>query len=353
MPYTIALVAALSIFEIFIPDSALDLKTPLRDADVIFTTADRLAEDERSSLRKAYNATHHSFTNLDARSDALKLLSALLSYSASTEPSVFCAKNFMRSKALHESHLLRNQLTKLLYSNGHIPSPALPSKIPFPSPTQIQALKQMVAAGFIDHVAIRADLAPIPPSTLRKNPRSATDVPYLPLFPASSTLPFRSFLTPEQDHTQKDSHGVVYIHPSSVLSQLAPSSMPSYIIYSHLSLSSPSSTSTSTSRKPPRIRLHPLTPISGAQLAALAHGTPLLEYGKPVTGKGMIMPQALPPLTQGHGRNEERRECWVVPYLRGEGSAAGAAGGLGSQGWPLPAKKVVQRRVKGKGWVVE
>jgi ATP-dependent RNA helicase DHX37/DHR1 len=235
----------------------------------------------------------------------------------------------------------------------------------------------MIAAGFIDHVAIRADLAPIPPSTLRKNPRSATDVPYLPLFPVSSTSTSHSLSFQQEGSTRKDQQGVVYIHPSSILSQLSPSSMPSYIIYSHISLSSPStstftSTSTSTSnvtatpttaststpilrQNTPRTRLHPLTPISGAQLAALAHGTPLLEYGKPVTGKGMVMPKPLPPLNeggaQGSRKSQERRECWVVPYLRADVSAAG--GGAGMQGWPLPAKKVVQRRVKGRGWVVE
>lgn len=47
---------------------------------------------------------------------------------------------------------------------------------------------------------------------------------------------------------------------------------------------------------------------------------------------------------KGEG-NPNERECWVIPYLRAEGG--------GGVGWPLPARKVVQRKIAGRGWVVE
>jgi ATP-dependent RNA helicase DHX37/DHR1 len=86
--------------------------------------------------------------------------------------------------------------------------------------------------------------------------------------------------------------------------------------------------------------MKPLTPITGTQLAALGHGTPLITYGKPIKE---IMPKEV-----GGGKAEEKRECWVIPTL-------GGAIGKASMGWPLPAKKVLQRRVKGMGgaWVAE
>ena len=40
---------------------------------------------------------------------------------------------------------------------------------------------------------------------------------------------------------------------------------------------------------------------------------------------------------------ESFRECWFVPYLRAEST--------GGQGWPLPQKRVIQKRVPVKGWI--
>jgi ATP-dependent RNA helicase DHX37/DHR1 len=77
-----------------------------------------------------------------------------------------------------------------------------------------------------------------------------------------------------------------------------------------------------------------LTDIPGGQLAALAKGTPLLHYGKPIKE-----------IKSTNSDTGNVRECWVIPYLRPEGS--------GVIGWPLPARKVTQKKVPGRGWVVE
>jgi ATP-dependent RNA helicase DHX37/DHR1 len=78
--------------------------------------------------------------------------------------------------------------------------------------------------------------------------------------------------------------------------------------------------------------MHALTDITGAYLSNLAKGTPLLQFGKP-----------LKELRAWREGGESFRECWFVPYLRAEGT--------GGQGWPLPQKRVVQKRVPVKGWV--
>jgi ATP-dependent RNA helicase DHX37/DHR1 len=179
----------------------------------------------------------------------------------------------------------------------------------------------MVATGFIDHVAIRADLAPTPPAFARK-PKRAIDVPYLTLFASHNR------------HNNDDSDKAVYIHPSSPLAHISPQECPEYIIYSYLQRAPPS---VATPDKIPKTRMHALTDVTGGQLAALAKGTPLLYYGKPIKE---VMPK-----TMTDGGKGDVRECWVIPYLRAE-----ASGGVG---WPLPARKVVQRKIAGRGWVME
>jgi ATP-dependent RNA helicase DHX37/DHR1 len=104
-------------------------------------------------------------------------------------------------------------------------------------------------------------------------------------------------------------------------------------VYSYLQRSAPAAV---TPGKIPKARMHALTDITGGQLAALAKGTPLLHYGKPIKE---VMPK-----TKGDG-DTKIRESWVIPYLRAEGT-----GGIG---WPLPARKVTQKKIPGRGWIVQ
>ncbi len=80
--------------------------------------------------------------------------------------------------------------------------------------------------------------------------------------------------------------------------------------------------------------MHALAAVTAKQLFALARGTPLVRYGKPI-GKTLK-------------EDGKTRECWVVPELVG----GGGAGGLGGA-WPLPAVKVLQIRGARGDWDVE
>ncbi|OBT55467.1 hypothetical protein VE04_04777 [Pseudogymnoascus sp. 24MN13] len=318
LPYTIALVAGLSTADIFIPENqVVPALTPKdeNDEDSHFTQADRLEDDPRNAIRRKYNAVQHAFCSLDDRSDAIKLLQAVGEF-AHEPTEAWCRAHYVRYKVLKEILQLRRQITDLLRTN--IPAFAgltFVDKLPPPSVTQIKALKQMVAAGFIDHVAIRADLAPIPPPVGRK-PSRAIEVQYLTLFPAPAR--------------RDDDDKAVYIHPSSPLAHRSPKECPEYIVYSHLQRAAPSA---ATPDRVPRARMHALVDVSGGQLAALAKGTPLLQYGKPIKEGRQLDKAGL------------EKECWVVPYLRAEGK--------NDMGWPLPARKVVQKKVLGKGWVIQ
>ncbi|KAL6807031.1 P-loop containing nucleoside triphosphate hydrolase protein [Trichoderma sp. SZMC 28013] len=319
LPYTIALVAGLSAAEVYLAENQAIPALAEKEDTAIRTAADVIAEDRQANVRRLFNQVHKNFCFLDDKSDAIKLLQVVGEF-AHEPTEQWCETHFVRYKVLKEIQQLRKQITDLLRTN--IPSFAAlqyQEKLDPPSPKQVSALKQMTAAGFLDQVAIRADLAPNPPEQFRK-PRRAIDVPYIPLIPLN--------------RPGSGENPCVYIHPTSSLAHVSPQECPEYIVYAFLQRATPSGAL--DSEKKPKTRMHALTDVTGGQLAGLAKGTPLISYGKPIKE---VKAQAL------GADGATTRECWVVPYLRAENTAG--------QGWPLPAQKVKQKKVAGKGWIVE
>ncbi|SPQ21198.1 081d11c4-b127-477f-9476-b2959c831a1d [Thermothielavioides terrestris] len=325
LPYTIAMIAGLSAGEIFVPENQA-IPAAAEQTEEFRTNEEVIAEDKRARIRKAFNAVHKNFCSLDDKSDAMKILQVVGEF-AHEPTEQWCESHFVRFKVLKEILQLQSQLANLVKTNiAGFANFKMPDKLPRPSEKQVQALKQMVAAGFVDQVAIRADKAPNPPELHRK-PRRAIDVPYLPLIPLDADHP-----SPSADPADK----LVYIHPSSPLAHLSVEECPEYVVYAHLQRAGNAGAGDGEDGKRPKTRMHALTDLTGGQLANIAKGTPLLTYGKPVkevTGSG------------ADGEGGQTREVWVVPYLRAEGT--------GGMGWPLPMRKVKQRRVLGKGWVTE
>lgn len=318
LPYVVAMVAAIAVPELFVPENQLDLTVPNRNNDSVYTAEDQRRDDLREERRKRYK---HSQARLGGRAesaDALKMLTAVCAYADGTNADRLCDEFSLRPKALKEALQLRQQLTSIIRAN--YPSRITSFQADLPplgkKTAQISTkLKQLITAGYLDQVAIHADTSPSPPEISSK-PRRAIDVPYLPLIPLS--------MASSEVHEK-----AVFIHPSSILARMSPSELPQYLVYSHLQKAAPSVVGGDNI---PKTRMFPLTPTSGNILAALADGTPLLDYGKPI-GK-----------VESLGGVPERRQCWVVPSL---------VGSAGSLGWPLPAKKVLQRKDPKEGWVVE
>lgn len=309
--YTVALIAALSAGELFVPDHQAIPSVTAKGDDDILTNADVMAEDQQAKVRRRFNAVHANFCSLDDKSDAIKLLQVVGEF-AHDPTEEWCESRFLRYKVLKEIQQLRQQLVDLLKSNvAAFASLKFEDRLEKPTDKQITALKQMITAGFIDQVAIRADLSPNPPEMYRK-PRRAIDVPYRPLAPIKADA-------------RDAGDGLVYIHPTSPLAHISTQECPEFVVYAYLQRPM------ATDDKTPKTRMHSLTDISGRELAALAKGTPLVSYGKPI--KEVQLP------AEG---SIAMRECWVVPYLRAEGDVG--------QGWPLPVVKVRQRKVPGKGW---
>ena len=317
---TIALVAALAVPELVIPENKLGLREPPKDPDAVRTEQDNIEAEQRSQLRKAYNAALGKLSVNAKQSDCIKYSNAVCAYAYESDPQAFCEDMFLNAKAMHEASQLRQQLTSIVRTHRPTAIGAYQPKLPAPSEKSINLLTQICAAGFIDQVAMRADLAPVPPELSRK-PKTAIDVPYVTLFSSNKS--------PTDDPNER----YVYLHPSTLLARTPPAKLPGYIIYSHLQRAA---ASTINGVKMPKTRMHPLTPVTRPQLINIALGTPLLQASKP---KGKI---AEIPRTSGA---PERRECEVEMTLLGE---------KGSQGWGLGVRKVVQRKEgSGKGWVVE
>lgn len=313
MPYTVAMVSGLAIQDLFIPENQLDLSMIVRDAGSIYSTVNRLEDEARERRKRDFNKAHSMFSKNSPSSDAIKTLTALCAYAYASDPEEFVRDYFLNPKAAKEASALRRQLSTILQHNRPSILPKFESRLSQPSPKQLKALEQILAAAFIDQVAVRADLAPTVVEMPRK-PSRAIDVPYLPLFPS------------HQGKAEDIIDIAVFIHPSSVLTKHSPQELPQYLIYSHLQRSTPASIE---GVKKPRTRMHALTSVTGKQISALARGTPLLEYGKPI-GKVKEV-------------DEGTRECWVVPEMVGE---------KGGRRWPLPAQKVLQRKDIKHGWVV-
>ncbi|CAA9963909.1 Pre-mRNA-splicing factor ATP-dependent RNA helicase PRP16 [Pyrenophora teres f. maculata] len=311
---TIALVAALSVPELIIPENKLGLREPVKDPEAIRTEQDNMEAEERSRMRKAYNAAQAKMSINAKQSDCIKLSNAICAYAYEPNSHGFCEDMFLNAKAMNEASQLRHQLTNIVRAHRPTAIGGYQAKLPAPSERSINLLTQICAAGFIDQIAMRADLAPIPPDLPRK-PKTAIDVPYVTLFSSQSE---RS----DDPHAQ-----YVYLHPSSILARTPPAKMPGYIIYSHLQRAA---TSTINGSRTPKTRMHPLTPVTRPQIINITLNTPLLQASKP---KGKIVELS-----------KDKRECEVEMSLMGE---------KGSQGWGLGIRKVVQRKESDGRWVVE
>lgn len=337
--HTVALVASLAVPELFIPQNQYNLENAPDDSDSdsendtarerftkrqIRSEADNIAASAAEKQRRAFGKAHATLSRWDDRSDALKLLTAMAAYSASSTPSSFCADYFLREKAMKEAAQLKRQLSAIVRSHsrtGHDDASLSAKALPPPTDKQRSILKQFVAAGFVDQVAIRADLLGIAGP---RKARRAIEVPYKTLFASSGEA------DAGMDFEARQAAKLSYVHPSSVLARLTVPEMPEYIVYSHLSRQA----AMPGADQLPKTRLHPLTAVSAKQLANLAEDTPLLEVGKPV-GKIEQLPRG------ADGR--ERREVWVGLSLRGEKEGTP---------WPVGARKVVQKRVGG-AWETE
>ena len=345
LEYVVPLVAGLAVGELFIPEpqsSAIDEDDDENGKDYRSIEQRNLDEAKRKH-HQAYTRAHAQLSSLDPRSDAIKLVTAVVMHAEGSSKkhdkgAAFAKEYFLRQKGMEEAQQLRSQLWNILSTSmssvgGNMGN--FKAVLPPPTEGKIGLVRQAAAAGFVDQVAIRADLLPNNAGTsFGRKPRRAIEVAYRPLVPLKPEDDEDKHLNPSDRELQRS----IFIHPSSPLSRLSVAEMPEYIAYTHLSRSS------NTNAKVPRTRMHALTPLGPKTLAYLAEGTPMIAYGKPITavggGKGGKMG-----IVEREGG--QVRECWVPVSIRA------SEGGAGAVEWPLDCWKVVQRRGRRGEWAVE
>jgi ATP-dependent RNA helicase DHX37/DHR1 len=227
------------------------------------------------------------------------MLSAVGAYEYDPTPS-FCHKHFLRLKAMQEIQQLRRQISTISnipLSNLTPPTDTKASHLLSPSSfqsqltIQLKILRQIIASGFIDQVAVRQDIY------LKKTTT----------FTSTRNVPYRALGVP----------GEVYIHPSSALFHRSP---PDFLVFSEIVQTS-------------KAWMKGITKINGAWLPTLGKG--LCTFSRPVDVPGKISARALE--IQG-GKQGEEREVLVVPHF-------------GALGVDLPPVKKKQRR-EGARWVL-
>ena len=347
----VALVAGLAVGDLFIREThggivARDARSRVSDSSEDSDSEAKVDKAATDARLQAYTRAQATLSKWDDRSDAIKLLTAVAAYADSSSRkgnlAAFCEDLWLREKEMAEVQLLRRQLHSIVQSNAEVTKTSATSKetVPLPSDKEIQMMKQLIAAGFIDQVVIRSDKLPSSSSgtAFGRKPRRAIEVAYRTLLPSTEEIPLTA--TPvEREMAQS-----VFVHPSSVLARLSPGEMPEYLVYSHLSRSpAPVTSGEGTANvKVPKTRFHPLTPIAPKTLAALAEDTPLLQIGKPVGNIEEL---------QRDAKGVQRRQCWVGIGLRVPAGSIGNAGSAATE-WPLWQWKIIQRR-QGRDWEIE
>ncbi|SCW00720.1 LAFE_0C10462g1_1 [Lachancea fermentati] len=315
LPYIITIVSALSVGDPFITEHELGLASFQEDNEDEPANSD---DDERKKkLRSQYFKSLAKFSRLDRYSDVMKLLSAVsaLDYVKPENRPSFMESNFLRPKLVEEIRKLRQQLLYIVKSNTSVENIAVTVnegdlKCGVPSEAQVKLLKQMVCAGFIDQVAIRADY--LHPDTAKLSNRMAImNIPYVPVL---------------SQKTNDIEDCYVYIHPNSILST-AGEEPPKYLVFQALQLNKNKETS--------KTRMKTLCDIKSTPLANIARKGSLITYSKPLSGKG-VKPIDI---------SSTERYCYVIPRF-----GASVDSDL-KVGWDLNPIAVHQKKDHGK-WAV-
>lgn len=328
LPYVVSIVAGLSVGDPFLAQHELGIeqkKPKLADDEEDVEEEKESVEDIefKRQMRADFHKVHAMFSSLDSSSDALKLLCATCAYDFTKNREEFSKSHYLRYKLMEEIRKLRSQIAYIVAINTKSDAvdttvAKLSSKLKPPSKKQVTAIKQITVAGFLDQVAVRADLI-------------TEDIPFKPKsniisFPYKTLFPSRV-----RKHATQEIDPFVYIHPSSLLTESG-SKPPEYLVYNTLQTSQTEFDDEGTPIQG-KIRMKVLTDITPKQLTNVAIKTSLITFSKPMGGK--YAPRDIVP--------NKKRECWVTPRM-------GAAIGSGGVGWDLPPMQVIQVR-EGVHWI--
>ncbi|KAJ2828943.1 putative ATP-dependent RNA helicase DHR1, partial [Coemansia sp. 'formosensis'] len=298
LPYVITIVAALSVGDPFIkefnldPDASsstladlggFDCEDSVALSEAKNLTSEELAAKEQQRIkRRKYWAAQAKLAGPDPTSDVLKWLTVIGAFEYAGGTDAVCAEYYVRPKAMGEIRKLRGQLTNLVQMYCPGVDVAMDPRMPPPSKLQQSVIRQIILAGFMDHVAVRGDVAgyhdPDEESSSKK--RGMHAVPYITMW----------------------SEEPVFVHPESVTYTSARSAgtMPQAIVFSEL-------------QRTTRLWAKAVTVVNTKWLATI--GQPLCTFGNP-------LPYPLPK----YNDTNDQMTCYVEPSF-------------GPKSWVLPMVK--------------
>lgn len=256
LPYTIAIVAAMSVGDPFLREDGLDAEHSSRgEEDAVYINKEKVREKEmlKHRRREYFQSQQYHASLGKSTSDLFKILSVVGAYEYAGGGQSFCEQHFVRPKAMEEIHKLRAQICNIVCTNFADTDAGFTSKLPPPRDIQLRVLRQLLTSSFIDQVAVRKELA---------DKSSATGAQRT----TTKGVPYRAVSISED----------VYIHPSSVLATTSP---PDFVVYHEVVRTS-------------QIWLKGLTLINPAWLPAL--GKTLCTFSKPFkdkAGQMMVTPK--------------------------------------------------------------
>ena len=323
MPYAVAIVAAMSVGDVFMREENIALTTP--DAD-----DPQVAKEVRKAARARFYQSMRVFDALgEGLSDVFRLLSAVGAYEhalATGKGARFCEQHFIRAKAMDEIHKLRAQLGSIVLANAQLSDRdqrnVRDPQLSPPNAVQLKVLRQLLAAIYIDRVAVRADVVDAPEAELG-GPRGAK-------MASTRGVPYVALGVP----------GPVYIHQSSGLFHGPP---PEWVVFGELHQSTPK---TAGGEESPRVWLKTVTRINPAWLTTL--GRSLCTFSQPIEGTETLsqLAKSAAAIRKG-GSAYVQRTVTLVPRYGGALEDGAAGGGIG---WELPPIKITQELRDGR-WV--
>ncbi|KAI7857141.1 P-loop containing nucleoside triphosphate hydrolase protein [Circinella umbellata] len=230
----------------------------------------------------------HIMTFVSEASDILTLITTVGAYEYAGGSDSFCQDHGLRQKAMTEIRQLRRQLTNIVAANFPGVDICVDPKLKPPNKKQLQILQQILTAGLIDSIAVRADVLEAGGGRGARH-KNASGVAY-------------KLMWSDED---------AFIHPTSVLYVQEP---PVMIAYNELT------------QTPNNTWMKGVTAVEPKWLCNL--GKELCTYGRPLNY----------PLPKVIGEKKDRRIVHVIPQF-------------GPKDWPLPAIEVEQHR-EGTRWVL-
>ena len=237
---------------------------------------------------------------------------------------------------------MRAQLCSLISSTFPDLAKSLSNpKLAPPNETQLKVIRQLIAAAYIDQVAVRADLisneSVVSSSTVHADERTNQMLFRLRTkgggdrMQSTRGVPYKAMGVP----------GYAFIHPTSCFYHATP---PTWVVFSEVQQSNSKFAGDDDQRT---VWLKTLTKINPVWLSTL--GRALCSFGKPTPVDGVEgLKASVAAVKAGQMAGGTVREVVVTPTYAVGSEEDGMAGGLG---WTLPAMRAKQRFVDGR-WVL-